>query len=62
VPITARSIEALIRLSEARARIRLSNTVTVENAKFTIKIVSDSLKHIGFDNETGKLGAGLLLS
>jgi replicative DNA helicase Mcm len=60
VPISARNIEALIRLSEARARMRLSNTVTVEDAKFAIKIVSESLKNVGFDPETGKMDASLI--
>lgn len=34
IPITARSIEALVRLSEAHARIRLSDEVSVEDARY----------------------------
>ncbi len=33
VPITARQLEALVRLSEAAARARLSNIVSVEDAE-----------------------------
>jgi replicative DNA helicase Mcm len=39
VPVTARQLEALVRLSEASARVRLSNKVTIEDAERTIKIV-----------------------
>ena len=38
IPITARSIEALIRLAEARARSRLSNEVTEEDANYALMI------------------------
>ena len=33
VPVTARQLEALVRLSEASARVRLSNIVTLEDAE-----------------------------
>jgi replicative DNA helicase Mcm len=36
VPISARSIESLIRLAEARARTRLSNEATIEDAQMAI--------------------------
>ena len=36
VPISARSIESLIRLAEARARTRLSNEATIEDAAMAI--------------------------
>ncbi|MBN1677210.1 MAG: minichromosome maintenance protein MCM [Candidatus Thermoplasmatota archaeon] len=39
VPITARQLEALIRLSEASARARLSNIVNKEDSERAIKIV-----------------------
>jgi len=53
VPISARQLEALIRLSEASARARLSNKVTKRDAKRAIEIVHYCLKQIGFDTETG---------
>ncbi|AKB45035.1 minichromosome maintenance protein MCM [Methanosarcina vacuolata] len=62
VPVTARQLEALVRLSEASARIRLSNTVTLEDAKRTIKIVMNCLKNVGVDPETGALDADILAS
>jgi replicative DNA helicase Mcm len=39
VPITARYLEACIRLSEASARARLSNTVTVDDSRRSIRIM-----------------------
>lgn len=62
VPVTARQLEALVRLSEASSRVRLSNTVTLEDAKRTIKIVMNCLKNVGVDPETGVLDADILAS
>jgi replicative DNA helicase Mcm len=53
VPVTARQLEALIRLAEARARIRLSQVVTEEDAQSVIEIVASCLKKIGIDKDTG---------
>lgn len=39
VPITPRQLEAIIRLSEASARLRLSNEVTAEDADRAVRIV-----------------------
>jgi replicative DNA helicase Mcm len=46
VPITARQLEALVRLSEASARARLSNVVSVEDAGRAIKIVTSFLARV----------------
>ena len=62
VPVTARQLEALVRLSEASARVRLSNIVTLEDAKRTIRIVMNCLKNVGVDPETGALDADILAS
>jgi len=55
VPITARQLEALIRLGEARARTRLSDTITAEDAEQVINVVNYCLKQVFVDPETGKL-------
>ncbi|MBK5190239.1 MAG: minichromosome maintenance protein MCM [Methanosarcinales archaeon] len=55
VPITARQLEALIRLGEARARTRLSDTITAEDAEQVIRVVTFCLKQVFVDPETGKL-------
>lgn len=55
IPISARQLEALIRLSEASARSRLSDKVTKPDAKRAIELVHFCLSQIGVDPETGKL-------
>ncbi len=55
VPVTARQLEALIRLGEAKARTRLSDTITVEDAECVIEVVNYCLKHVFTDPETDKL-------
>jgi replicative DNA helicase Mcm len=62
VPITARNLEALQRLSEARARMRLSNKISIDDVKFAKHLISESLKQVGFDMETGKLDASIITS
>lgn len=55
IPISARQLEALIRLSEASARSRLSDKVTKPDAKKAIELVHFCLSQIGVDPETGKI-------
>ena len=55
VPITARQLEALIRLSEASSRIRLGTEVTGADAQRAITIQQKCMKQVGYDPETGKL-------
>jgi len=55
VPITARQLEALVRLSEASARIRLGYEVTDYDAKRAITLQQKCLKQVGYDPETGKV-------
>ena len=60
VPVTARKLEALVRLSEASARVRLSDTVEEEDAERVIDIVHSSLQDIGVDPETGQYDADVV--
>jgi replicative DNA helicase Mcm len=55
IPISARQLEALIRLAEASARVRLSKKVTKEDAQRAINILHFSLLQIGIDKETGQI-------
>jgi len=55
IPISARQLEALIRLSEASARARLSARVTKEDARRAIKLMHFCLKQVGFDYETQQI-------
>jgi len=60
VPVTARKLEALVRLSEASARVRLSDTVEEEDATRIIEIVRSCLQDIGVDPETGQFDADVV--
>jgi len=60
VPITARKLEALVRLAEASARVRLSDTVEEGDAKRVIEIVQSSLRDVGMDPETGEYDADIV--
>ncbi|MBU0456518.1 MAG: ATP-binding protein [Nanoarchaeota archaeon] len=62
IPITARQLEALVRLSEASAKIRLSKTVTKKDAQKAIELVDYCLNQIAKDNETGKIDIDRLSS
>jgi replicative DNA helicase Mcm len=53
VPVTARQLEALVRLGEASARIRLSNTIEQSDAERVIHIVDACLRQIAYDAKTG---------
>jgi DNA replicative helicase MCM subunit Mcm2 (Cdc46/Mcm family) len=60
VPVTARKLEAIVRLSEASARVRLSDTVELEDAERVIEIVRSCLQDIGVDPETGQFDADVV--
>jgi replicative DNA helicase Mcm len=53
VPVTARQLEALVRLAEASARIRLSNSIEQHDAERVIHIVDACLRQIAYDARTG---------
>ncbi len=60
VTFTPRQLEAFVRLSEASARIRLSQEVTVEDAKRAIHIIDQYLRRVGLDRETGKFDIDII--
>jgi len=55
VPITLRQYEALLRLAEASAKVRLEKYVRKQDAERAIKLMRFSLQQLGIDIETGKL-------
>ncbi|MEM4327886.1 MAG: minichromosome maintenance protein MCM, partial [Candidatus Woesearchaeota archaeon] len=55
VPISARQLEALVRLSEASARLRLSDKVLRKDAKKAIELLDYCLREVALDVETGTI-------
>ncbi|MDH5401930.1 MAG: minichromosome maintenance protein MCM [Candidatus Heimdallarchaeota archaeon] len=62
VTITARQLEGIIRLAEARARAALRTQVTKNDAQKSIDIMKYSLSHIAKDPETGQADIDALYS
>ncbi len=60
VPITPRYIEGLIRLSEASAKIRLSNEVEMQDSERAVRLMDYMLDKVSRDRETGKLDIDIL--
>ncbi len=52
IPITARQLEGIIRLSEANAKLHLKEKVTKEDAQKAIELLKTSLQQVGYDEET----------
>jgi replicative DNA helicase Mcm len=59
-PITARQIEGLIRLSEASAKARLSESVELQDAERAIALMNHVLNEVFMDKETGKFDSDLI--
>ena len=55
IPVSARQLEALVRLAEASARLRLSDKVQKKDARRAIDLLRYCLSNIGVDPETGKI-------
>ena len=55
IPISARQLEALVRMSEASAKARLSDRVLRRDARKAIELLEYCLLQVGLDKETGKI-------
>lgn len=53
VPVTARQLEALVRLAEASARVRLAKKITADDAERVVRIVDTCLRQVAYDPKTG---------
>ncbi|MFA6328602.1 MAG: minichromosome maintenance protein MCM [Candidatus Micrarchaeia archaeon] len=60
VPITPRQIEGLVRLSEASAKLRLSESVDEADADRAIRLTQYVLEKVSRDRETGKLDIDII--
>ncbi|MBX5321857.1 MAG: minichromosome maintenance protein MCM [Candidatus Bathyarchaeota archaeon] len=62
VAITARQLESLIRLAEARARAALRTEVLAEDAEAAVNIVKRSLEEVGIDLSSYKIDIDLIMT
>jgi len=60
VSITARHLEALVRLSEAIARMHLVDKVQRKHAKEAVDLLHNCLSQVGIDPETGLLDTDII--
>lgn len=60
VPVTARSLDAIQRLAEASARVRLSDEIQHKDVQRATKLVQKTMKEVGVDPETGELDADVI--
>ncbi|MEM4293828.1 MAG: minichromosome maintenance protein MCM, partial [Thermoplasmata archaeon] len=60
VPITPRQLEAMVRLSEAAAKLRLSKVVSVDDAKLAVDIFMKCYTMVATDRTTNKLDVDMV--
>jgi len=62
VAITARQLEALIRLAEAHAKMALKHDVTREDAEAAIRLMKSFLESAGLDIESGRIDIDVIMT
>jgi replicative DNA helicase Mcm len=62
VAITARQLESLVRIAEARARVALRKEVTAEDAGMAIAIMKRSLEEVGIDMSSYKVDIDIIMT
>ena len=62
VAITARQLESLVRVSEARARAALRKEVLAEDAEASVAIMKRSLEEVGIDLSSYKMDIDLIMT
>jgi len=60
--ITARQLEALVRLAEAHARMKLKPKVEAEDAVEAVRLMNAVLEQVGLDVETGNIDIDTLMA
>jgi len=60
IPISARQLEAIVRLAEASARVRLAKKVSVKDTLRAIEIMTACLHQVGIDPKTGKMDIDMI--
>jgi len=62
ITITARQLEALIRLAEAHAKMALKDKVTIEDAEAAIRLMKAFLESAGMDIESGRIDIDVIMT
>ncbi|MEM1596261.1 MAG: hypothetical protein QXS24_03800 [Desulfurococcaceae archaeon] len=62
IAITPRQLEALIRLTEAHAKMSLKQKASIEDAEEAIRLMMVTLSKVGFDVESGRIDIDILES
>jgi replicative DNA helicase Mcm len=62
VAITARQLEALVRVAEARARAAIRKEVTAEDAEAAVAIMKRSLEEVGIDLSSYKMDIDIIMT
>lgn len=62
MPMTARQLDAARRISEAYARIHLSESITRDHAVHAVKILDNCLRSLAYDNGTGMYDIDVLMT
>jgi len=62
VAITARQLESLVRVSEARTRCALRKEVTAEDAEAAVAIMKKSLEEVGIDLSSYKMDIDIIMT
>jgi len=60
ITATTRQLESMIRLSEAHAKMRLSEEVTAADVEEAVRLIKAALKQAATDARTGLIDMGLL--
>lgn len=60
VPVTFRKLDGLMRLAEASARIRLSDTIEMKDLDRARELVGESMRQVGFDEDAGQFDADVV--
>lgn len=60
ITATTRQLESMIRLSEAHARMRLSEEVTADDVEESVRLIRSAIKQSATDQRTGLIDMGLL--
>lgn len=55
IPISARQLEGLVRLSEAHSKLHLRQQVTKQDAKKAIELIDYCLRQVAYDEKTGTI-------